>query len=115
MERELTCIVCPIGCALNVQLNEKSEVLSVQGNTCPRGEKYARTECTDPRRVLTTTVRCEDGSMLSVKTAESIPKDKLADAMTIINRVVAKLPVRVGDVIVEDVFGSKVVATQNHR
>ena len=115
MERELTCIVCPIGCALNVQLNEKSEVLSVQGNTCPRGEKYARTECTDPRRVLTTTVRCEDGSMLSVKTAESIPKDKLADVMTIINRVVAKLPVRVGDVIVEDVFGSKVVATQNHR
>lgn len=113
MEKILTCIICPRGCTLKAELSADNQVLQVRGNHCKRGEKYARTECTDPRRTLTTTLRCEDGGMISVKTDREIPKDKLFEAMRMINGVRVKLPVRIGDVIVEDVFGSRVIATGN--
>lgn len=112
MERNLTCIICPLGCQLTVQLEGK-QVLEVKGNTCPRGKEYAQTECTDPKRTVTSTVRCTDGSMVSVKTDRPIPKDKMAACMDMINRIVVPLPVAIGDVIAEDVFGSRIVATAN--
>ena len=113
MKRELTCIVCPLGCSLQAEMSEDGEFLSVTENTCPRGAVYARSECTDPQRTITTTVRCEDGSMVAVKTDRTIPKDKMFRAMERINPVVVKLPVRIGDVLLEDVFGSNIVACQN--
>lgn len=112
MERKLTCIICPVGCEITVQL-EDGKVIDVTGNTCPRGKIYAENECTNPQRTVTSTVVCEDGSMLSVKTSTPIPKDKMKECIDIINRTVVKLPVAIGDVIIEDVFGSKIVATQN--
>lgn len=113
MKREMTCIVCPMGCALEIELAEDGQVLSVKGNTCKRGAKYAQAECTDPQRTLTTTLRCEDGRMVSVKTETTIPKDKVFDAMKLINRTIVKAPVQIGDVILRDIFGSNVIATQN--
>ena len=56
MVRELTCIVCPLGCDLKVELDENKRVLSVSGNTCPRGKVYAENECVNPRRTVTSTV-----------------------------------------------------------
>ena len=112
MKRTLTCIECPVGCTLEVEL-EENRVLSVKGNTCPRGERYAEAECTAPERTVTTTVRCTDGSILPVKTARPIPKEKMAEGMKIINNTIAPLPVCIGDVIIEDVFGSNIVATKN--
>ena len=112
MKRELTCIVCPLGCSLTVEV-DNGKVLSVSGNTCPRGEVYAKSECVNPMRVLTTTVKCENGKMLSVKTDRAIPKEKLFEAMQIVNGVIARLPICAGDVIIENVFGANVVATQN--
>ena len=38
---ELTCIGCPLGCPLNVTL-EGNEVTEVTGNTCVKGEIYAK-------------------------------------------------------------------------
>lgn len=111
MKRELTCIACPLGCNLTVELDGK-EIISVTGNTCPRGKEYAVNECTRPVRTVTTTVRCEDGGLVAVKTANPIPKDKMLEAMKIINKTVAKAPISVGDIIIEDLFGSPVVATQ---
>lgn len=112
MERKLTCIVCPLGCQLTVQLNGR-EVVKVEGNTCPRGAEYARNECTNPQRTVTSTVRCENGGLVSVKTDRPIPKEKMSECMQLINKAVAKLPVAIGDVILSDVFGSNIVATQN--
>ena len=112
MERKLTCIICPLGCELTVLVEDK-KILSVQGNTCPRGEKYAQSECINPQRSVTTTVRCSDGSLLSVKTQTPIPKEKMFECMAALNKVVVSLPVSIGDVIVDDLFGSKIVATQN--
>ena len=74
MKRELTCIVCPMGCQLTAEL-EDGKVVSVSGFTCPRGKQYAIDECTHPVRTLTTTVRCTDGGVVAVKTNRPIPKD----------------------------------------
>ena len=112
MKRELTCIVCPIGCSLKVEL-DGDKVISVSGNTCKRGEKYANDECTNPKRTITSTVKCDDGVVVSVKTDTTIPKDKMYECMEIINKTVAHLPISVGDVIIKDVFGANIVATQN--
>lgn len=115
MEREMTCIVCPLGCSLKVLLDENGKVIQITGNTCPRGAVYAENECTNPVRTITTTLKCEDGSLVAVKTDKPVPKDKIFEAMKLINEAVAELPVSVGDVLIWDVFGSNVVATQNHR
>lgn len=112
MKRELTCIVCPRGCQMVVELEGKN-VLSVSGNFCPRGKTYAETECTHPTRTVTTTAKCSDGSLVSVKTDRPIPKENMMDCMRMVNGTVVSLPVSVGDVILEDVFGARIVATQN--
>lgn len=111
MKKELTCIACPLGCSVTVTL-DGDKIISVEGNTCPRGKEYAITECTAPVRTLTTTVRCTDGSLLSVKTARPIPKDKMMEAMAVINSVTATPPVSVGDVIIKGLFDTDVIATQ---
>ena len=110
--RELTCIVCPRGCQLTVELDGKN-VLSVSGNICKRGKTYAENECTNPMRTVTTTAKTSNGGVVAVKTETAIPKEKMFECMEIINKTVVSLPVKVGDVIIEDVFGSRIVATQN--
>ena len=114
MKRELTCIACPLGCALTVTIEDK-KVISVEGNTCPRGKDYAINECTAPVRTVTSTVMCENGDLVSVKTKNPIPKDKIFETMSIINKTVASLPISVGDIIIEDLFGSPLVATQDKK
>lgn len=112
MKKNLTCIVCPLGCNLEIQF--KNDIItSITGNNCPRGKVYAENECTNPQRTVTSTIRCTDGSMLSVKTDRTIPKEKMWECMEIINKTVAKLPICIGDVIIENVFGSNIIATQN--
>ena len=111
-KRELTCIVCPRGCQLVVELEGKN-VLSVSGNICKRGAIYAENECVNPMRTVTTTAKTSDGGVVACKTETAIPKDKMFECMEIINNTVVELPAHVGDVIIEDVFGSRIVATQN--
>ena len=112
MNKCFTCIVCPLGCDLNVTL-ENGKVVSVSGNTCPRGKIYAETECTNPTRTITSTIKCDNGAVVPVKTDRPIPKEKIFELMEIINNSVAHLPISVGDVIIEGVFGCNVVATKN--
>ena len=113
--RELTCIVCPRGCQLVVELDESGAPLSVSGNLCPRGKTYATDECTNPMRVVTSTVRCESGEVVSCKTSRSIPKGMIFDVMKEINKTVAKNGAKIGDVIIENVLGTgaDIVATSN--
>lgn len=107
MTKKMTCIVCPIGCELSIEYNlvdGKPTDISVSGNTCKRGEKYATTELISPERTLTTTIRTNGAEtpMLPVKTSKPIPKDKLFEAMKLVNANTAKLPVKTGDVIIAD-------------
>ncbi len=108
---ELTCIVCPMGCTLQVEQDEDGTVRSVHGNSCPRGAAYGKDEVSHPTRTLTSTVRTADGRLVSVKTDRPIPKDKLFAAMERVNRVVAQVPIAIGDVLLEDLFGARLVAT----
>ena len=98
-----------------VNLDGDGKVLSVEGNACPRGKTYAEAECTNPVRTGTSTVRCEDGSVVSVKTSTAIPKGKMFLVMKEINNAVAKCGVKIGDVIISFVCGTDadVVATSN--
>lgn len=113
---ELTCINCPLGCALTVA-SENGSVLSVTGNTCQRGEAYARAEITAPVRIVTTSVPVAGGScpMVSVKTASAIPKDKIFDCISALKNVTATAPIAIGDVILQNVAGTGIdmVATRD--
>ena len=115
-ERRLTCIGCPMGCPLTVKM-EHGEVVSVTGNTCKRGDIYARKEVTNPTRIVTSTVRVTGGSeaMVSVKTKEDIPKGKIFDCVKALKNVEVAAPVHIGDVLVKDVAGTgvDVIATKN--
>lgn len=114
--RTLTCINCPLGCALEVVV-DGGEVVSVTGNTCKRGETYGRKEVTNPTRIVTSSVPVDGSSrdrMVSVKTATDVPKGKIFDVMAALRGVRLEAPVEIGDVVVADVAGTgvDVVATR---
>ncbi len=115
-KRELTCIGCPLGCQITVEM-ENGEVISVTGNTCKRGDVYARKEVTDPTRIVTSIVNVDGGTipMVSVKTRSDIPKGKIFDCARALKGVAVQAPVHIGDVIVKDVAGTgvDVIATKN--
>ena len=114
--RELTCIGCPMGCPLIVTM-EAGEVINVTGNTCKRGDVYARKEVTNPTRIVTSTVRVKNGTaaMVNVKTASDIPKDRIFDCIAAIKDIEVSAPVHIGDVILSDAAGTGVaiVAARN--
>ena len=115
-KRELTCIGCPMGCALTVEL-DGGAVVSVRGNTCPRGDAYARKEVTAPTRIVTTTVRVTGGTlaMVSCKTRSDIPKGKIYDVVRALKDVEVPAPITIGQVLAENVAGTGVdiIATKN--
>jgi len=112
MNRDLICIICPRGCSLHVE--QQGEELLVSGNACPKGKQYAIDECTNPLRTITSMVRISnrDDTMVSVKTAAPIPKGNIFDVMKLIRSVSVEAPVKIGDVILSDVYGTQVVATK---
>ena len=113
--RELTCIGCPMGCALKAEIC--GEEITVSGNQCKRGEKYARTELLNPVRAVTSTVCITGGNIarLSVRTAQDVPKDKILDCMAEIRSFTACAPVRIGDILIENCAGTgvSIIATKN--
>lgn len=116
MKRFLTCIVCPMGCKIEAEIND-GKIEYIKGNTCARGAKYASDECINPVRTITSTVKCSGGGVVSVKTDAPVPKEKIFECMDIINNAEAVLPISVGDVIIENILGThaNVTATQNKQ
>lgn len=112
-KRQLICIGCPLGCYLDVEMKGR-EVEKVTGNTCKRGDVYARKEVTNPTRIMTSTVRVEGRGMVSVKTASDIPKGKIMDCVRELKGICLKAPVRMGQVILENTAGTgvPVIATK---
>ena len=113
MRMDLICIRCPMGCPIHVEL-ENGAVVSVTGNTCRRGEDYARTEAVAPVRTVTSTVRALGGvrPVVAVKTVPDIPKGKIFAVMDEVRRLTVTAPVHIGDVICPDIAatGSALVA-----
>ena len=114
-QTSFTCVSCPLGCVLEVALDETGAVSDVSGHTCNRGLDYARQEAVDPRRNISAVVMAK-GSLepLSVKTAEPVSKAKIAAVMDEVRRIDVAVPVHEGDVLIADVAGTGVaiVATK---
>jgi len=106
---ELICITCPMGCTLDVT-HEGDAIVDIKGNTCKRGEDYAQEELTDPRRMVTTTVRVAGGlhPLMPVYTSAPIPKARIFDLLKAIREAEIQAPVRMGDVVLEDVVDTEV-------
>ena len=113
---ELICIICPLGCVMSVDHDER-EVLAVDGNRCRRGLEYAQKEIFDPERIATTTVRILGASvpLLPVRTERGIPRDKTTDVIREASRIRVEAPVRMGEVIVRNILGTGVnlIATRS--
>ncbi len=106
MKKSLICVSCPLGCPIEVEI-ENGQVVAVTGNTCKRGDAYARAEITNPVRSLTTSVKVENGvhPVVPVKSSGPVPKDKMFDCMKAINEATIKAPVKIGDVVIENILG----------
>jgi CxxC motif-containing protein len=108
MEKTLTCINCPIGCRMTVEI-EGDKVTQVKGASCKRGEAYAKQEALKPTRMVTAVVNVPGSELpLSVKTASPIPKDKIFDCMKAIKNAKVAAPIHIGDVVCKDVCGTGV-------
>lgn len=110
--KELICITCPRGCRLSVDDN-----LNVTGNNCPRGEIYAKAELTHPVRMVTATVKIDSQTemRLPVKTSQAIDKSLMFKVVEELDKVEVKAPIKIGDVIIKNIFGTGVdiLATKN--
>lgn len=109
--KTLTCIECPIGCEVEVGV-EDGKAVYVKGNSCPRGKMYAENEVVCPKRVVTSTVRAVSGEMVPVKTDKPVKKSEMFEVMKKINALRCTLPVKIGDVLAENISddGNLIVA-----
>ena len=108
MEKNLICIVCPIGCRLTAAGNPDD--LNVSGNRCKKGIAYAHDEITNPMRMVCTTVKIKGGlhAVIPVKTDKAIPEKYKLEVVKAINNIELKSPVKMGDIIISDLFGTGV-------
>ncbi|HEC88069.1 MAG TPA: DUF1667 domain-containing protein [Thermoplasmata archaeon] len=105
----ITCIVCPIGC--KIVANKKGDKIEIiEGNKCKRGEKYATDEILHPKRMVTTSVFVKNGEypLVSVKTSQPVPKEKVMEIVKEMKRISLEAPVKCGDIIVKNVAGTDV-------
>ena len=103
--KQFTCTVCPKGC--RVSIDEKNG-FAISGNACPRGAQYAKKELSSPTRVVTSTVRIKNAlvSRCPVKTDRDIPREKIFEAVALLDGVELKAPVHIGDIVIADLFNS---------
>ena len=113
MKRDMICIICPRGCALQTEITQ--DAVTVSGNACPKGRDYAINECVNPVRTVTATVRVanRNNTMASVKTLNPVPKDQMMDVMEMLRNTKINAPVKIGNIILSDVCGSDIVITKN--
>lgn len=114
MKKNFVCIECPRGCELTAETTEKG--VSVTGNFCPRGKKYAEAEMTCPRRIVTSTVRAAHG-MIPVKTDGEVRKEKIFDVMARIRALRIGRDVKKGEVLAADIDGegTPLIATGSYH
>ena len=111
---KMICINCPKGCEMEVSIDGGK--VSVTGNSCPKGEAYAKAEVTNPTRMVTGLVRVAGmRKPLPVKTKVAVPKTKIDAVLFALHQATVQLPVKIGDVIIPNVAetGVDVVATAN--
>jgi CxxC motif-containing protein len=114
-EKEITCIVCPIGCKIKIKIKESScEV--VEGHICKKGFEYAQYEALNPQRMLTSSILVKNGiwPLVSVKSSQPIPKNKVLDVLKQIKKTTVNAPVKSGQILIKNVAqtGSDIITTK---
>lgn len=114
MKKAITCIVCPLGCSINIESKENK--LLIEGYQCERGKKYAEEEIRNPKRVLTTTVKVKDGKyrVIPVKTTAPIPKNYIFPLLKKLSEIELEAPIPQGYKVLENIFqvGVDVITTR---
>jgi len=111
MIKNLTCICCPIGCTLTAEL-EADKISSISGNKCKRGIQYAQEELFNPVRILTTTIFIpEKNTMLPVRSDKPLPKDKMCGCVSFIKTIKVDLPIKMGQILVNNIEGTAIIAS----
>jgi CxxC motif-containing protein len=114
--KKITCIVCPIGCKIQVKTDAKQFTVC-DGHKCKRGIEYAKSEALDPRRMLTSSVLVKDGEwpLVSIKSSKTVPKNKIFNVLKEIKRSSINAPVNLGQIIIKNVAGTKIdiIATKS--
>ena len=112
MKRDLICIICPKGCSLRAEIS--GDTVTTTGNGCHRGAQYAENECLHPMRTVTATIRVanRENTMVSVKTESTVAKDRMMSVMAALRDMVVNAPIAIGQVLLENVEGSAIVATK---
>lgn len=108
VQKEYICINCPLSCDL--VLTDEDGAVTVTGNTCKRGEDYAKNEYSNPVRMITTTVKLQGGDsrLLPVISSDMIPKNRLEECMELLYSITVTAPVKAGDVVYENILGTGV-------
>ena len=116
MKRIYTCILCPNGCEISVEY-EGGELLSAEGNLCPKGLAYVTQEITAPKRTISTSVRVIGGELpvTSVRLTAAVPRERIFDVMREIAKLAVYAPVIAGTVLIRNVLelGSDVIVTKS--
>ncbi len=117
--KELTCIVCPNGCPLEVDFEEEPHIriIRIKGHTCDKGPKWAEQEFVRPMRTIAGNIRVENGDfpLVSVRTDAPIPKNSILQVMAEIQSITFKAPVSIGDVLIKNPAGTdcNIIATRH--
>ncbi len=109
MSKKITCIVCPNGCEIEIDGGK------IFGYTCKRGLEYAKEEMIAPKRIITSTVKIKNSNeVCPIKTSKPIPKDKIFEVLTEINKVEIEKPIKMHAIVIENVLnlGVDIVATK---
>lgn len=116
MIKLFTCIICPNGCEMEVDI-ENNKITKIEGASCKKGKEYVNQELTNPQRNIATSVKVINGDLeiVSIRLNNSIPKDKIFDVMDEIKKLEVKAPIKIGDVLKSNILnlGVDVIATKN--
>lgn len=115
IKKVIRCIVCPTGCEITAE-NIDNEI-KITGFGCKRGEDYAKEEFIAPKRIVTATMRVENGFLpiIPVRTEKPIPKESVFDIINEISCVMVNAPIKVGDTLIENILnlGINIIASRD--
>lgn len=126
-ENTIICTRCPNGCVMKIAIEKiesdklascgEGKLIGCTGNKCARGREYAELELSSPARVLTSTVRCDDGAIIPVKSSKPLPRKLEQEAMNLIDSVHASEYISLGACVIKDIAGSgiDIIATRSRE
>lgn len=108
MSKTITCIVCPKGCQVTV--TQENGVFTTIGNACQRGNVYGIQETTQPKRMLTGTIKIIGASIsrCPVVTSAPINKEDQFKVMALLEKVEVTAPVFMNQIVLNNVLNSGV-------